>query len=179
MRKIIALIAAFFMILPLSACGTSAASKAMDIKAADVVGAEMETMAAETAAMETETAAMETENTGAYEDDHTETYDSVCVDVSVHEDGFYSLISNVEIHYYDGGIGYISINDPTLLAFQVSSIYKGGVWMLDLDEGQTIMDELTDVSETLKEQGDSELAGQIENLIEIMSRSGPFTNAST
>ena len=172
MRKIIALIAAFFMILPLSACGTSAASKAMDIKVADTVGAEMETMAAETAAMETK-------NTGAYENDHTETYDSVCVDVSAHEDGFYSLISNVEIHYYDGGIGYISINDPTLLAFQVSSMYKGGVWMLDLDEGQTIMDELTNVSETLKEQGDSELAGKIENLIEIMSRSGPFTNAST
>ena len=146
MRKIIALIAAFFMILPLSACGTSA---------------------------------METKNTGAYEDDHTETYDSVCVDVSAHEDGFYSLISNVEIHYYDGGIGYISINDPTLLAFQVPSMYKGGVWMLDLDEGQTIMDELTNVSKTLKEQGDSELAGKIENLIEIMSRSGPFTNAST
>lgn len=92
MRKIIAFIAALLMVLPLSACGTSAA------------------------------------------DDHTETYDSVCVDVSAHEDGFYSLMSNVEIHYYDGGMGYISINDPTLLAFQVSSMDKGGVWMLDLDD---------------------------------------------
>lgn len=63
MRKIIAFIAALLMVLPLSACGTSAA------------------------------------------DDHTETYDSVCVDVSAHEDGFYSLMSNVEIHYYDGGMG--------------------------------------------------------------------------
>lgn len=172
MRKITAFIAALLMVLPLSACGTSAASKVMDIKVADMVEADTKTMAAETAVTETE-------NTGASEDDHTKTYDSVCVDVSAHRDGFYSLMSNVEIHYYDGGIGYISLNDPTLLAFQVSSMYKGGVWMLNLDEGQTIMDELTDVSETLKEQGDSELADKIDNLIEIMSQSGPFTNAST
>lgn len=172
MRKIIAFIVALLMILPLSACGTFAAFKVMDIKAADMVEADTKTRVVETATMETE-------NTGISDDDHTETYDSVCVDVSAHGDGFYSLMSNVEIHYYDGDIGYISINDPTLLAFQVSSMYKGGVWMLDLDEGQTIMNELTDVSETLREQGDSELAGKIENLIEIMSRSGPFTNAST
>ncbi len=113
------------------------------------------------------------------DDDHMKTYDSVCVDVSAHKDGFYSLVSDVEIHYYDGGIEYISINDPTLLAFQVSSMHKGGVWMLDLNEGQTIVEELTDMSETLKEQGESELAGKIDNLIEIMSQNGPFTNAST
>lgn len=116
---------------------------------------------------------------GTSADDHAETYDSVCVDVSAHEDGFYSLMSNVEIHYYDGDVRSISVNDPTLLAFQVSSMHKGGVWILDLDEGQTMMDELTDVSETLKEQGDSGLAAEIDNLIEIMSRGGPFTNAST
>ena len=112
-------------------------------------------------------------------DEKIATYDNVGVNVGVNEDGFYNLMSEMEIHYYDDHISYITVNDPKLLAFQVSSKYKGGVWVMNLEDGQKTINELTAASEALRRAGNDELATAIETAVQRIVDSGPFTQAST
>ncbi|MGN0179001.1 MAG: hypothetical protein ACI4DY_06115 [Monoglobaceae bacterium] len=88
-------------------------------------------------------------------------------------------MSDVEIHYGKNDINYIYIDDPSLLAFSVSSEYNGGVWILDLDEGEKMLNELAEVNEALKTSENSELSEKIESAIQLLENAGPFTQAST
>lgn len=111
--------------------------------------------------------------------ERVKTYENICVDVGTDGDGYYALMSNVEIHYDENDISYFYIDDPTLLAFRVSSEYNGGVWVLDLDEGEKVLNDLREVNEILKKSGNTELSEKLQNSIDILEYSGPFTQAST
>lgn len=154
MKKIIVIIAAIVMTFSRTAYGAPADLDAVIPETVDV-------------------------NDAVSDDNQTVAYDGVCLDISTNKDGFYNLMSDVEIHYYDGEIGYISIKNPALLAFQVSSAYKGGLWMMDLEEGQTVVDELSEVAASLRAAGEYGLAEKIEESLHILSDNGPFTQAST
>lgn len=112
--------------------------------------------------------------------EHTEEYGSVCVDIGVNEDGYYGLMSDVTICYSeDGSIAYITVLDPVLLAFNVSSERGGGVYLIDLPDGNEAIDELSAMAEELKATGMTEYAERINRIIEIITSGGPFTQAST
>ena len=114
------------------------------------------------------------------QEENAETYESLHVDMKLHNDGYYAFMSDVEIHYgVDHAIEYLSINNPSLLSFNVSSQFNGGVWILDLNAGEKILNELTDVNVVLKETGNHELFQKIESLILLLENSGPYTQAST
>lgn len=104
------------------------------------------------------------------------TYDVAYIGIRAHEDGFYSLMSPVELSYYQGELSEIYIDDPTLLAFKVSSLYDGGVYILDLTEGETIINELTAIAEEID---NPELVNRINAIIEHLQQIGPITGAST
>lgn len=108
-----------------------------------------------------------------------ETRESLCIDVEINGDGYYALMSDAEIHYGENEIDYIYLNDPILLAFNVSSEYNGGVWVLDLDEGEKILSELAEVNEALKANENGKLSERVEYAIQLLENSGPFTYAST
>lgn len=113
-------------------------------------------------------------------EENVETYESLHVDMKLHNDGYYAFMSDVEVHYgADHAIEYLSINNPSLLSFNVSSQFNGGVWILDLNEGEKILNELKDVNDVLKETGNHELSQKIESIILLLENSGPFTQAST
>lgn len=111
-------------------------------------------------------------------EERSERYEQVCVDIGVNEDGYYGLMADVEINYYGKELEYIYIDDPALLAFCVSS-ERGGVWLIDLEKGNQIIDELTEVSEALKEAGLTDYGSRIDAIIEKIASCGPFTQAST
>lgn len=113
------------------------------------------------------------------DEERTEKYNDICADIGINEDGYYALMGDIEINYSKDAVDYIYVEDLAVLTFSVSSEYKGGVWVLDLDEGQKAIDELTEVVEILKASGNSELTSRIEAVIETISNSGPFTQAST
>lgn len=50
---------------------------------------------------------------------------------------------------------------------------------MDLDKGTQILTDLTETNKTLKEIGNTALSEKIENMIDTMENSGPFTQAST
>lgn len=111
-------------------------------------------------------------------EERLERYEQVCVDIGVNEDGYYGLLADVEINYSGKELGYIYIDDPTLLAFCVSS-ERGGVWLIDLEKGSQIIDELTEISKALREAGLTEYSSRINAIIEKIASCGPFTQAST
>lgn len=113
------------------------------------------------------------------DEERTEKYNDICVDIGINEDGYYALMGDIEINYSKDAVDYIYVEDPAVLTFNVSSEYKGGVWVMDLDEGQKAIDELTEIVEILKASGNSELTSRIETVIETISNSGPFTQAIT
>ena len=102
--------------------------------------------------------------------------DFVCIGIRTHEDGYYSLMSSVELSYYEGKLSEIYIDEPTLLAFAVSSFYNGGVYILDLTEGEELINELSAIAE---ETENPELAERINAIIEHLRQIGPITGAST
>lgn len=106
-------------------------------------------------------------------------YDNAYIDIGVNEDGYYGLMGPVEITYYDGELASIYIDDPALLYFTVSSLFGGGVYLVDMPDGDAIIDELTAVAEELKAAGQTELAAKIDAIIAIFVQSGPITSAST
>lgn len=110
--------------------------------------------------------------------ERTEEYESVCVDIGVHDDGYYGLMANVSIHYNeDGTLGWITVLDPALLAFNVSSTLGGGVYIINLPDGNKAIDELSSISETLKAAGMTDYAERIDAVIAIIG--SPITQAST
>ena len=108
-----------------------------------------------------------------------EIYDNVCVDIDANDDGFYSLISTIEVHYSHDEISSLYLNDPTLLSFSLPSDYGGGVWILEQEEGEKILQNLTIVKEKLKNQGNEELIINIEKIIMEFTNNGPITGSST
>lgn len=118
--------------------------------------------------------------TEAEQGERTEEYENICVDIGVNEDGYYGLMSNVSIHYdEDGTLGWISVLDPVLLAFNVSSESGGGVYVINLPSGEKAIDELSSVAEALKAAGMTEYAERIDAVIAIITSGGPYTQAST
>lgn len=118
--------------------------------------------------------------TEAEQGERTEEYENICVDIGVNEDGYYGLMSNVSIHYdEDGTLGWISVLDPVLLAFNVSSESGGGVYVINLPDGEKAIDELSSVAEALKAAGKTEYAERIDAVIAIITSGGPYTQAST
>lgn len=104
------------------------------------------------------------------------TEDFVCIGIRTHEDGYYSLMSSVELSYYEGKLSEIYIDEPTLLAFAVSSFYNGGVYILDLTEGEELINELFAIT---AEIDNPELVGRLNAIIEKLQQISPITGAST
>lgn len=104
------------------------------------------------------------------------TEDFVCIGIRTHEDGYYSLMSSVELTYYEGKLSEIYIDEPTLLAFAVSSFYNGGVYILDLTEGEELINELFAIT---AEIDNLELVDRLNAIIEKLQQIGPITGAST
>lgn len=110
--------------------------------------------------------------------ERTEEYESVCVDIGVHDDGYYGLMANISIHYNeDGTLGWITVLDPALLAFNVSSTLGGGVYVISLPDGNKAIDELSSILEALKAAGMTDYAERIDAVIAIIG--SPIAQAST
>lgn len=111
--------------------------------------------------------------------DEPQRFESVIVDIQTGGDGYYSLMSDVEIQAGERGIEGVFVEEPVLLAFSVSSEHQGGVWILDLNEGEAVIESLKEIQEQILEEGRSDLASELTSVIEKIEMSGPFTQAST
>lgn len=111
--------------------------------------------------------------------ENTQQYESVAVDIETDGDGYYSLMSDIEVQSGKYGIKYISVKNPVLLSFSVSSKYQGGVWILNLKDGEKALNSLKEVKNNLSEEGEDDMAEKINSVIEQIERSGPLTHSST
>lgn len=101
------------------------------------------------------------------------------IDIAVDEDGYYCLMGQISVDLYDGEPVAVVIDDPALLAFKVSSQMDGGVYVFKLNEGDAVIESLTAVMEELTATGQTELAAEIQEILDVFSCSGPFIQAST
>ncbi len=111
--------------------------------------------------------------------DEPQRFESVIVDIQTGGDGYYNLMSDVEVQVGERGIEGVFVEEPVLLAFSVSSEHQGGVWILDLKEGEEVIESLKEIQERLAEEGSIDLAAELASAIEKVEMSGPFTQAST
>ena len=111
--------------------------------------------------------------------DEPQRFESVIVDIQTGGDGYYNLMSDVEGQVGERGIEGVFVEEPVLLAFSVSSEHQRGVWILDLKEGEEVIESLKEIQERLAEEGSIDLAAELASAIEKVEMSGPFTQAST
>ncbi len=91
--------------------------------------------------------------------------ENVYVDIATDDNGFYSLLANVNLYSDEGGIYSFYITDPRVLAFNVSDSYIGGVCLINGMDIETLLDRLNAMSEDI-ESGDKDSA--LEKLKEIV-----------
>ena len=103
--------------------------------------------------------------------------ETVCVDVTANEDGYYSLFADVTVDFGDDGqIQTVSIEDTTLLAFQVSSCYPGGAYIYTGKDMRQLIERLESAASAA---GDGETKDLIQSVIEELKTGGPIEGAST
>lgn len=156
MKKILSLFLIITLILSLAGCGAG------------------ETTKSETSPPSQECTEKTTEKT-----EERVAYNNLYINIGVNEDGYYGLAGSAELTYYDGELIGVCIDDPALLYFTVSSRFGGGVYLVDMPDGDAIIDELSAVAEQLKATGQTELAAKIDAIIAVFVQSGPITGAST
>ena len=154
MKKLLLALLAIMLTLSFASCGTAADKT------------ETQTTA------ETEAATEELAATIPH--DH---YENMCIDVNIHEDGYYSFYGDVDLYYYNGELSDVFIQNPTLLAFDVSSFYDNGFYFMKLAEGDKGIDDLTEVAAALEAAGRSDLAEKVNDAIESIGL--PWEQAST
>lgn len=111
--------------------------------------------------------------------DGPQRYESVIVDIQTGAGGYCCLMSDMEIMFGEQGAERILMEQPVLLSFAVSSEHQGGLWVMDLDQGEEALENLYDVKTALRDTGNHDLADKIVFVIEQIEASGPFTQAST
>lgn len=105
--------------------------------------------------------------------------DHALVDIAVNGDGHYSLMGDVKVQFDGEQVESISIKEPMLLAFSVSSKHQGGVWIMDRDEGEDMLASMEELHRILSQSGNTDLAKQVHALIERFEMAGPISGAST
>lgn len=106
-------------------------------------------------------------------------YERVLTDICANGDGRYSLLADIQLNLDEHGLESVSISEPTLLAFSVSSAHGGGVWILDMTAGEDLLGILEDMREGFERDGDAEAIDKVNLAIERLELSGPIAGAST
>lgn len=109
-------------------------------------------------------------------EDENVTCEMVCVGVEVGEQGYYSLLADVELDYYDGKVSAVYIIDPALLAFSVSERWAGGVCLMSGEDMAELMTLLHEMLQTYRSEA---LQEDILKVIEMLENSPAITGAST
>ena len=103
--------------------------------------------------------------------------ESVCLDMTLNEDGYYSMFADVTVDFGDDGpIQAVEVDNTALLAFKVSSYYPGGIYLYAGEDMQELIARLKDAADAA---GDSEAKDLIESVIEELEMGGPIEGAST
>lgn len=106
-----------------------------------------------------------------------EYYEQVCVDIATEGNGCYSTFSDVTIAYYEDKVSYILIENPTLLAFQVSDRYEGSVCLIDGVELEQMIQSLIDAKNALSETDVA--SAYIDIVLEILQSKGIYDYCPT
>lgn len=112
-------------------------------------------------------------------DDTVKSYEKVCVDIANDDGGYYCMWADADISYdINGNINGIFLNDPALLAFQVSNIFEGGVGVMDGVDVEKVITILEKYIENSNVTDDAQIEDLYE-VLEIMKDVPVITGAST
>lgn len=101
------------------------------------------------------------------------------MDIEDADGRYYNALADVEIYYEQGKPIYMSVENPALLSFQLSSKYHGGIWLLNQEEGNQMLSDLKDMKEQFNQQGLEKYCEQVERMIQQLDNAGPVTGAGT
>ena len=108
------------------------------------------------------------------------TKQNLSVGIETNEDGYYALMGDTEISFNSSGeISWICVHEPSLLSYKVSSEWNGGLYLLDLEEGEHLKSLIEEACDQLRSSGRDAAAKKLHTAISIIDESGPYTNAST
>lgn len=103
--------------------------------------------------------------------------EGVTVDVEVNGDGHYTYLADVAVDFgEDGLIQAVTVENTALLAFSVSSLYEGGVYLYSGTEMQEVIAQLESAADAAEDEAAKEL---IEGVIEALANGGPIVGEST
>ena len=117
--------------------------------------------------------------TSEYEvQDQVMQYQSIPIDIKISEDGMYSLIGNVVLQSDETG-AEVQITDPFLVGYSVSKMQQEGIWILDAEKGENLIEVLSQAQSVLENTKHSELADQLAIALQHVETAGSYVQAST
>lgn len=119
------------------------------------------------------------DNGSASVDNDERSSKNIVISISEGENGYYVLMADAKLGYYEDELVEIDIADPALLSFQVSENFDYGVYLFKLTEGDAMIESLAEVIQELQSTGQYELAAKIQLILDEFSAAGPIVSAST
>lgn len=107
------------------------------------------------------------------------TYEQICVNIDYGDGCCYMLYADVSVNYDDGEVSNIVINNPELLAYDVTEKYEGGLYVIDYEYLEKMFEDVRYMRKLLMETPNNPALHCIDSLYNFCMEGIIITNSST
>lgn len=98
------------------------------------------------------------------------------LDIETKDGGYYAIQGVIK---FDKSQNTISVTEPMLNGYTLPKNQGGAVWIMNREDGEQTLNDLYELKQEVKNIDDENLKNKIEDAIERIEASGPYTDSST
>lgn len=98
------------------------------------------------------------------------------LDIETKDGGYYAIQGNIR---FDKVQNTVTVTEPVLIGYTLPKNQGGAVWVMNREDGEQTLNDLYELREELQNSNDKNIKNKVEDAIERIENSGPYTDSST
>ena len=115
------------------------------------------------------------QSTNSYVQENT-SENSSYLDIETKDGGYYAIQGNIR---FDKVQNTVTVTEPVLIGYTLPKNQGGAVWVMNREDGEQTLNDLYELREELQNSNDKNIKNKVEDAIERIENSGPYTDSST